>query len=84
MAEIQLLSEHLAIDYAAQQFPNRRVELWLPKTAEIYFDFRRHHYLRRHSFGHFMLFSVDAGETRTEPRASKQPPGPPAVSPESR
>jgi hypothetical protein len=38
--------------------------------------------LRRHSFDHFMLFSVDAEETRSEPRASKQPPGPPAASPE--
>jgi hypothetical protein len=44
----------------------------LPKNAEIYFDFRRHHYLRRHSFDHFMLFSVDSEEKRSEPRASKE------------
>ena len=71
MPEIQLLSEHMAVDYAPQLFQKKSVELWLPKSAEIYFDFRRHHYLRRHSFDHFMLFSVDSEEKRSEPRASK-------------
>lgn len=72
MPEIQLLSEHMAVDYAPQLFQKKSVELWLPKSAEIYFDFRRHHYLRRHSFDHFMLFSVDSEEKRNEPRASKE------------
>lgn len=72
MPEIQLLSEHMAVDYAPQLFQKKSVELWLPKNAEIYFDFRRHHYLRRHSFDHFMLFSVDSEEKRSEPRASKE------------
>jgi tetratricopeptide (TPR) repeat protein len=72
MPEIQLLSEHMAVDYAPQLFQKKSVELWLPKNAEIYFDFRRHHYLRRHSFDHFMLFSVDSEEKRNEPRASKE------------
>ena len=84
MPEIQLLSEHMAVDYAPQMFQKKSVELWLPKSAEIYFDFRRHHYLRRHSFDHFMLFSVDSEEKRAEPRASKEVLVPPAVSPESR
>jgi len=74
MPEIQLLSEHMAVDYAPQLFQKKSVELWLPKSAEIYFDFRRHHYLRRHSFDHFMLFSVDSDEKRNEPRASKELP----------
>ncbi|HEV8048903.1 MAG TPA: tetratricopeptide repeat protein [Terriglobales bacterium] len=77
MPEIQLLSEHMAVDYAPQLFQKKSVELWLPKSAEIYFDFRRHHYLRRHSFDHFMLFSVDSDEKRNEPRASKELPNAP-------
>jgi tetratricopeptide (TPR) repeat protein len=83
MPEIQLLSEHMDVDYAPQLFQRKSVELWLPKSAEIYFDFRHHHYLRRHSFDHFMLFSVDSQEKRSEPRASKQD-DPPVVSPENR
>ena len=41
--------------------------LWLPKNAEIYFDFRKHRYYRRHSFDHYMLYSVDSEEKRKEP-----------------
>ena len=72
MPEIQLLSEHMAVDYAPVLFQKKNVQLWLPKSAELYFDFRRHHYLRRHSFDHFMLFSVDSEEKRSEPSASKK------------
>jgi len=72
--EIQLLSEHAFVDYRPILFPKKQVELWLPKNAELYFDFRRHRYHRRHSFDHFMLFSVDSEERRIEPRAEPKPP----------
>ena len=70
MPEIQLLSEHQVVEYGPIPFKNKNVSLWLPKTAEIYFDFRKHRYYRRHSFDHYMLFSVDSEEKRKEP-ASK-------------
>jgi len=69
MPEIQLLSEHQVVEYGPVPFPKKNTTLWLPKTAEIYFDFRKHHYYRRHSFDHFMLYSVDADEKRKEPVA---------------
>lgn len=59
MPEIQLLSEHQTVEYGPVPFPKKDTTLWLPKTAEIYFDFRKHRYHRRHSFDHFLLFSVD-------------------------
>jgi hypothetical protein len=43
-------------------FPRKNVELWLPKSAEIYIDFRRHRYYRRHSFDHYMLFATDSAD----------------------
>ena len=67
MPEIQLLSEHQAVDYGPVPFAKKNTTLWLPKTAEIYFDFRKHHYYRRHSFDHYMLYSVDSDEKRKEP-----------------
>jgi hypothetical protein len=73
MKEIQLLSEHQTVDYAPVRFPKSKAELWLPKSAEIYFDFRKHHYFRRHSFDHFLLFSVDTEEKRKEPKEAKIP-----------
>lgn len=70
MPDIQLLSEHQTVEYGPVPFPKKNATLWLPKSAEIYFDFRKHRYYRRHSFDHFMLYSVDTEEKRKEP-ASK-------------
>jgi tetratricopeptide (TPR) repeat protein len=65
--EIQLLSEHQVVEYGPIPFPKKDTTLWLPKSAEIYFNFRKHRYYRRHSFDHFMLYSVDTEEKRKEP-----------------
>jgi tetratricopeptide (TPR) repeat protein len=67
MPEIRLLSEHQLVEYGPIRFEKKNTSLWLPKSAEIYFDFRQHRYYRRHSFDHYMLFSVDSDEKRKEP-----------------
>jgi len=70
--EIQLLSEHQAVDYGPIPFPKKNTTLWLPKSAEIYFGFRKNHYYRRHSFDHYMLFSVDTNEKSKDPTAKPE------------
>jgi len=70
--EIQLFSQHWTVDYGPVKFPRQNEELWLPKNAELYFDFLKHRYFRRHSFDHFMLFSVDTEEKRKEPKAEPE------------
>jgi len=67
MPEIKLLSEHQVVEYGPVRFEKKKTSLWLPKSAEIYFEFRQHRYYRRHSFDHYMLFSVDMDEKRKEP-----------------
>jgi hypothetical protein len=69
MKPIQLLSEHQIVEYGPVPFQKGKTDLWLPKTAEIYFDFRKHRYYRRHSFDHYMLFAVASDEKRKEPTA---------------
>ena len=76
MPEIQLLTEHQIVEYGPVLFEKKNEELWLPKSAEFYFDFRRHRYFRRHSFDHFMLFSVDSEEKRKEPKVESRGPRP--------
>ena len=66
---IQLLSEHQIVEYGPIPFARQNTTLWLPKSAEIYFDFRKHRYYRRHSFDQYMLFSVASEEKRKEPAA---------------
>ena len=72
MPKIRLLSEHQIVEYGPVHFQKRDLDLWLPKSADLYFDFRRHRYFRRHSFDHFMLFGVDAEEKRSAPK--EEPP----------
>ena len=72
--EIQLLSEHQTVEYGPVPFAKKNTTLWLPKTAEIYFDLRKHHYYRRHSFDHYMLFSVDTDEKRKVPESKPASP----------
>ena len=66
--EILLASEHQVVEYGPVPFEKKNTTLWLPKSAEIYFDFRKHRYYRRHSFDHYMLYSVDTQEKRKEPQ----------------
>ena len=70
--EIQLLSEHQMVEYGPVPFPKKNTTVWLPRDAQIYLDLRKHRYYRRHSFDHYMLFSVESGDKAKEPAA---PPG---------
>jgi len=67
--QIRLAGEHQVVEYGPVPFQKRNMQLWLPQSAEIYLDFRRHRYYRKHSFDHYMLFLVDADEKRKEPTA---------------
>jgi tetratricopeptide (TPR) repeat protein len=58
--QLQILNEHQTVEYGPVLFQKTNAELWLPKKAELYLDVHKHHYFRRVSFDHFMLFSVDS------------------------
>lgn len=68
--EIQLLSEHQRVEFGPVPFAKQNTSLWLPKNAEIYLDFGKHHYYRRHSFDHYMLFDVGVVEKDKVPPAT--------------
>jgi tetratricopeptide (TPR) repeat protein len=70
LPEIQLLGEHQIVEYGPVPFPKKNTTLWLPQKAEIYFEFRKHRYFRRHSFDHYMLYSVDTEEKPKVPKDS--------------
>jgi len=78
LPQIRLASEHQIVDYGPVPFTKKNVQLWLPQSAEIYLDFRKHRYYRKHSFDHYMLFSVDADEMRKAPKGApnNSPPQP--------
>jgi hypothetical protein len=41
--------------------------MWLPQSAEVYFDWRGHRAHRRHSFTDYMLFSIDDKQQIADP-----------------
>jgi tetratricopeptide (TPR) repeat protein len=68
MPKIWLLRQHQSVDYGPVEFKTKKTRLWLPKNAEIYFDFRRHLYYRRHGFENYKLFAVGASEKISQPK----------------
>lgn len=73
MRQIQLLNQHQSVDYGPVRFQTKRAELWLPKKADIYFDFRRHRYHRTDSFADFRLFAVASSEKIAPPNVPTTP-----------
>ena len=72
----QLTVQHQIAEYGPVHFQQRDVELWLPQSVDIYMELNRHRYYRRHSFDHYMLFSV-ASEDKTAAPKNGPPPGGP-------
>jgi tetratricopeptide (TPR) repeat protein len=56
----ELSAEHQIADYGPVHFARKNIDLWLPQTVDIFLELNRRNYHRRHSFDHFMLFSVDS------------------------
>jgi tetratricopeptide (TPR) repeat protein len=59
LPEIRLVADHTAIEYGPVHFRARKVDMWLPRSAEVYYDWRGRRSHRRHSFSNYLLFSVD-------------------------
>jgi tetratricopeptide (TPR) repeat protein len=71
MPEIKLRDEDQVIEYRPVLFEKSNTEMWLPATAELYFDFRNHKYHRVHTFSSYLLFSVTASEKIGSPKQWK-------------
>ncbi len=75
MRQIQFLTEHSIAEYGPVHFQKKNVDLWLPKSADVYLDIRHHRYHRRHSFDHYMLFSIDSEQKVREAKHHSNGPG---------
>jgi tetratricopeptide (TPR) repeat protein len=68
LPEIRLVTEHTAIEYGAVSFRDGKVNLWLPRNAEVYSDWNKFRVHRQHSFGNYLLFNVDESERIGSPK----------------
>jgi len=69
LPQIRLVADHAAIEYGPVHFRSRNLEMWLPQTAEVFYDWRGRRSHRRHSFGNYLLYSVDDKQQITVPDA---------------
>jgi tetratricopeptide (TPR) repeat protein len=68
LPQIRLKAEHIALDYGPVAFRKYHAKLWLPQTAELYFDFNGRRMHRRHQFSNYLLFAVDEREKISDPK----------------
>jgi hypothetical protein len=68
--EIELTHERLSIEYGEVQFHSHELQLWLPKSAELYWERHKRSYYRRHDFSDFKVFAVDTNQKQQRPKES--------------
>jgi tetratricopeptide (TPR) repeat protein len=83
LPEIRLKAEHISVDYGPVAFRKRNQKLWLPQTAEVYFDFKGRRMHRRHRFNNYLLFAVDEKEKISDPEIPADGDQPGALSPDN-
>lgn len=78
LPEIRLAGEYTAIEYGPVRFHSGE-KLWVPQSAEVYYNWRGHRTYRRHNFSNYLLFSVEDRQKIEAPQtgvASADSPGP--------
>jgi tetratricopeptide (TPR) repeat protein len=79
--QIQLRAEHIGIEYMPVKFVSHHQQLWLPESAEIYFDYGNRRMHRRHHFRDYMLFAVDEKQQISLPNIEADATSPSAPNP---
>jgi hypothetical protein len=70
--EIRLVRDHQMIEYGPVEFQKAKTPLWLPKSADWYCNLAGQRYHRRHTFSHFLLFSVEDVQKIEAPKGVQQ------------
>jgi len=73
LPQIRLALDHIAVEYAPVHFRQGAVDMWLPQSAEVFYEWRGRRVHRTHTFSHYMLFSVDDRQQISEPKGVEAP-----------
>jgi tetratricopeptide (TPR) repeat protein len=71
--QIRLVADHSDIEYGPVKFKQANISMWLPRTADVYYDWKGRRIHRRHSFGNYLLFGVDDKQKITVPKVDDDP-----------
>jgi hypothetical protein len=72
MPEIELFRDYMEVEYQPVLFRDKNVSVWLPSTAQMYFEFRKQRYHRSETLSHYRLFSVGANQKIDQPDAASE------------
>jgi tetratricopeptide (TPR) repeat protein len=73
MKDLELMRDHLAIDYGPVNFQNGKTELWLPWYADMYLELHGRRYHHNHTLTNFSLFAVDTSDKINLPKNAPPP-----------
>lgn len=71
--QIRLVADHSDIEYGPVRFNKSDVKMWLPQSAEVYYDWKGRRTHRRHSFSNYMLFGVEDRQKISTPKVDETP-----------
>jgi tetratricopeptide (TPR) repeat protein len=74
LPQIRLAADYTVIEYGAVHFSARKLDMWLPQSAQVYFDWKGRRMHRRHSFSKYLLFSVDDKQSISGPKVTQETP----------
>src|SRR5208282_2345288 len=69
--QIRLLADHSDIEYGPVKFTKSNVNMWLPQSADVYYDWKGRRTHRRHSFSNYMLFGVEDKQKISVPKVDE-------------
>jgi tetratricopeptide (TPR) repeat protein len=68
LPQIRLVADHADIEYGPVKFKQGNVNMWLPQSADVYYDWKGRRIHRRHSFSKYMLFGVEDKQKISVPK----------------
>ena len=68
--DIRLTVDHTAIEYGPVQSNSLGKDIWLPRAAELYTEFRGRRIHQRMSYNNYLLFVVDERQKISTPNVS--------------
>jgi len=78
MPQIRLAADRTIVEYGPVHFKQGKVDMWLPQSAEVFYDWRGKRSRRRHSFSNYLLFGVDEKQRISAPKVAEESPSNPA------
>jgi hypothetical protein len=81
LPQIRLFADRTEIDYGPVKFRDKDVQMWLPQSAEVFYDWKGRRIHRRHSFSNYLLFDVNDQQKISKPKSAEDEEPEPAAKP---